>query len=195
LQELLTKVKKGEGTAVEKLIGQFRYLIVKCCGIEKNLDKRRDLESIMIIATIEAAKQYTGPDYVTFPGYLTKWLTNVAHNYIRKESHLREREGIMLDVDITDGNNLDYISRQVSKIDMSKALALLTPEERKLVLLHLVHDHTWQEISAELQQNKATLYSRYKKALGKLRSYFGAEYKQNLSGAELQVAELQDEYS
>ncbi|GEM_PF-2757223 len=184
---MLQRIKRNEKAAVEVLIGRFRYLIIKCGKYENDREKRKDLESIMIIATIEAAKHFQGPDFATFPGYLMKWLMNVTSNYIRKECRLRAREGALLNDSFHAENSFNDTVVSIANMDMLRAMQLLGREEKELVVLHLVYDYTWHEISVKLKTNKATLYSRYKKALLKMRVYYKDEYKHKLRIAEFRA--------
>ena len=183
---MVKRIRMGDKTAVEQLIGRFRYLIIKYSKGENDYEKRQDLVSLMIIATIEAARRYQDQDHnkQVFPGYVSRYLLYVLFNYQRKESHLRQREGTVLDTGLKEINSADRMSMYVFNLDMHRALQLLTREERKLIILHLIYDYTWQEIGMKLNGNKATLYSRYKKALTKLRLYFRHDYQQVLKIAE-----------
>jgi RNA polymerase sigma factor (sigma-70 family) len=166
-KELIEKTKKGEKIAIEELIGRFRHLISKSCKNERNLNKRQDLENIMTMSIVEATRHYTGPDYLTFPGYLSTWLINIAHNYSRKEAGLKEREESIFENRPVE-EYYEAIGLQTEDTEIPKLLKIITREEKQLILLHLIYDFTWQEIGALFQENRATMFSRYKKAVEKL---------------------------
>ena len=183
-EEMVKRIKAGDKAAVEQLISRFRFLIIKYSKSENDFEKRQDLVSLMIIAFIEAARKYQSRNQAVFPGYISKYLLYVLYNYKRKESHLRQREGTALDDDMKEISGIDRMGMYVFNMDMQRALQLLTKEEQQLIALHLIYDYTWQEIGEKFNENKATLYSRYKKALLKLRLYFRHEYQQVLKIAE-----------
>lgn len=166
---LLKKIKKGNQEAFESLLIHYKgYLYKIAYSYVKNKECALDIiqestyKAWMNIHTLKNQK--------VFKSWITKILINTAINYIKKESKI-----VYLDEDTP----LIYEEVGVSieeKLDLYKAIDLLKPKYRTVIILKYFNDIKIEEISEILDLPVNTIKVQLKRARESLSNILKEDY-------------------
>lgn len=97
------------------------------------------------------------------------WLTTIARNLALNEYNKRKRE---LQLDVTENEVVfgSVDSNAEKELIIKEILQSLKPEERDIVIYHVVNDLTFKEIANILDIPQGTIRWKYSEAMKKLRS-------------------------
>ena len=98
------------------------------------------------------------------------WLFKILHNCCN--SALREKIQNETNVEYSSLTDLSDESQDISeKFSLKQALALLSPEDREIVILHFCHGYTSKEIGEILDMKDATVRSKIMRSGEKMRKF------------------------
>jgi RNA polymerase sigma-70 factor (ECF subfamily) len=108
------------------------------------------------------------------PGDLRAWLFSIMHNVFVNQLKARK---ISPSVDIDDAMIAAHIPTvsSVDVLDMERALLVLAPEQREVVLLVALEDMTYSDVSRALGIPIGTVMSRLSRGREKLRGLMNGE--------------------
>ena len=137
---LMKKIKKGNQEAFENLLIHYKeYLYKIAYSYVKNKESALD---IIQESTYKAWMNiHTLKNKTVFKNWITKILINTAINYIKKESKI---------VSLDEDTPLVYKESGISieeKIDLYKAIDLLKPKYKSVIILKYFNDMKIEEIS------------------------------------------------
>ncbi len=171
--ELVKEILAGSKSAAEVLINRhyqaiFAYIYRKIGG-DKELAK--DLTQEIFIKVMKSIKTYNER------GKFKHWLLTIAVNYCRdyyRSSQFKHSNTDELDTDITDpqGNVLSLLERNMKRKQVRDAIEELPDYQKEVILLKFFHELKIREIAEMTNSKEATVKSRLKQGLMKLRTYF-----------------------
>lgn len=105
LEEWLLLAKQGNQEAQLAIVTAFRPLVRKLAAQERDLSRRTDLASQLVLGLLEAIRKYPGEDARKFPGFVKTHLTYLLSHYIRKEARQKR---IQKKVQVMEGGRSSY---------------------------------------------------------------------------------------
>jgi RNA polymerase sigma-70 factor (ECF subfamily) len=164
LEQLLSGVAAGEREAMAQLYDSTRgAMYAMALSLLKNPEDAQDVTQDAFMRVWESAHLYQAK------GSPMAWLLTITRNL----ALMRLRQGAR-QVDLDDGA-WEAIPAEMSDISpedrhlLQTAMAALTDEERRVVLLHAVTGLKHREIAALLELPLATVLSKYHRAIKKLK--------------------------
>ena len=166
LQQLLIHITGGEREALAELYQRTRSAVYGLAlSYLKNAHDAQDLTQDVYVQVWDRAEQYR------LTGSPMGWLLAVCRNLCLMRLRREERHAALSE------EEWDAIPARECGLDADErallqgALASLTDEERRVVLLHAVTGLKHREIAALLELPLPTVLSKYHRALKKMRSF------------------------
>ena len=166
LQQLLIHIADGEREALAELYQRTRSAVYGLAlSYLKNAHDAQDLTQDVYVQVWDCAEQYR------LTGSPMGWLLAVCRNLCLMRLRREERHAALSE------EEWDAIPARECGLDADErallqgALASLTDEERRVVLLHAVTGLKYREIAALLELPLPTVLSKYHRALKKMRSF------------------------
>lgn len=166
LQQLLIHIAGGEREALAELYQRTRAAVYGLAlSYLKNAHDAQDLMQDVYVQVWDCAEQYR------LTGSPMGWLLAVCRNLCLMRLRREERHAALSE------EKWDAIPARECGLDADErallqgALASLTDEERRIVLLHAVTGLKHREIAALLELTLPTVLSKYHRALKKMRSF------------------------
>ena len=166
LQQLLIHIAGGEREALAELYQRTRSAVYGLAlSYLKNAHDAQDLTQDVYVQVWDRAEQYR------LIGSPMGWLLAVCRNLCLMRLRREERHAALSE------EEWDAIPARECGLDTDErallqgALASLTDEERRIVLLHAVTGLKHREIAALLELPLPTVLSKYHRALKKMRSF------------------------
>ena len=166
LQQLLIHIADGEREALAELYQRTRSAVYGLAlSYLKNAHDAQDLTQDVYVQVWDRAEQYR------LIGSPMGWLLAVCRNLCLMRLRREERHAALSE------EEWDAIPARECGLDADErallqgALASLTDEERRIVLLHAVTGLKHREIAALLELPLPTVLSKYHRALKKMRSF------------------------
>ena len=166
LQQLLIHIAGGEREALAELYQRTRAAVYGLAlSYLKNAQDAQDLTQDVYVQVWDRAEQYR------LTGSPMGWLLAVCRNLCLMRLRREERHAALSE------EEWNAIPARECGLDADErallqgALASLTDEERRVVLLHAVTGLKHREIAARLELPLPTVLSKYHRALKKMRSF------------------------
>ena len=166
LQQLLIHIAGGEREALAELYQRTRSTVYGLAlSYLKNAHDAQDLTQDVYVRVWDCAEQYR------LTGSPMGWLLAVCRNLCLMRLRREERHAALSE------EEWDAIPARECGLDADErallqgALASLTDEERRIVLLHAVTGLKHRELAALLELPLPTVLSKYHRALKKMRSF------------------------
>ena len=166
LQQLLIHIAGGEREALAELYQRTRAAVYGLAlSYLKNAHAAQDLTQDVYVQVWDCAEQYR------LTGSPMGWLLAVCRNLCLMRLRREERHAALSE------EEWDAIPARECGLDADErallqgALASLTDEERRIVLLHAVTGLKHREIAALLELPLPTVLSKYHRALKKMRIF------------------------
>lgn len=166
LDRLLVEVAGGDREAFGRLYEDTRAAVyAMALSVLKNADDARDVTQDTFVRIWESAPQYRPQ------GSPMAWILTVAKNLsrmrLRQHAHHAELEPSQWDAIPADAPAVTAEDRHL----LGEALATLTDEERRIVMLHAVTGLKHRELADLLELPLPTVLSKYHRALKKLKAF------------------------
>ena len=166
LQQLLVHIAGGEREALAELYRRTRSAVYGLAlSYLKNAHDAQDLTQDVYVRVWDCAEQYR------LTGSPMGWLLAVCRNLCLMRLRREKRHAALSE------EEWDAIPARECGLDVDErallqgALASLTDEERRVVLLHAVTSLKHRELAALLELPLPTVLSKYHRALKKMRSF------------------------
>ena len=166
LQQLLLSIAGGESEALAELYQRTKTAVYGLAlSYLKNAHDAQDLTQDVYVQVWDCAEQYRPT------GSPMGWLLTVCRNLCLMRMRREERHAALSE------EEWDAIPARECGLDADErallqgALANLSDEERRVVLLHAVTGMKHREIAALLELPLPTVLSKYHRALKKMRAY------------------------
>ncbi len=175
---LLFRFKCGSPGALQRIYEKYRdYLLRIACGLLHNTAAAEDIVHDVFLRFAQSATQ------ISLKGNLKAFLRLCVLNAARDEQRkakVRFSDGCQdienLDSSVRTPDQWLILNEQSSWIE--NALWQIPVEQREVVVLHLCGEMTFRQIAAASDQPIATIRSRYRYGLEKLRSILDREVVQ-----------------
>ena len=170
VKELVVLAQGGDADAFGELYSLYaKEMYCYACSMVKNPDLAQDAVQEAALAAFKGIKNLRNAD--SFKGWLFKILNAACRNEFKKSV-----EVLPLDDDAdhndesgeTDGGGID---KKELSMELAEALDILTGEEKEIVMLRVVSEYGSREISEAMGIPDATVRSKLKRALEKLRRF------------------------
>ena len=166
LQQLLIHIAGGEREALAELYQRTRSAVYGLAlSYLKNAQDAQDLTQDVYVQVWDRAEQYR------LTGSPMGWLLAVCRNLCLMRLRREERHAALSEEEWDAIPARECGLAADERALLQGALASLTDEERRIVLLHAVTGLKHREIAALLELPLPTVLSKYHRALKKMRSF------------------------
>ncbi len=170
-EELIAEILRGSQAAMEVLVKRH-YKSVFAYVYRKTGDYHTafDLTQEVFIKMLKALHHYNGI------GKFTNWLFKIAHNTCLDQLRASQTKGMQQQVELDDRFPDEHASvwplleKKLARKRIQKAIASLPEEQREAVILKYYHDLRIKDIAQITQSKEATVKSRLKRGLARLRT-------------------------
>ena len=160
--ELISRAKAGDRQAFAQLYLEhkdslFRYAYFKLGSVQDAQDAVSDCiaEAFAGISLLKSEKAFSA------------WLFRILY---RQCCAVLSRNSSVNEESLTDSENL-FVTDSHLAPELEEALAILSPEEKDIVLLSVVAGYKTREIAQMLHLNHGTVRSKLSRALTKMRNF------------------------
>ncbi|HEV8060255.1 MAG TPA: sigma-70 family RNA polymerase sigma factor [Gemmataceae bacterium] len=193
-QELLDRARKGDGNAVEQLLGQFRESLRRMIALRLDpaLTARLDASDVVQDVLVEASRRMD--DYLhssTMPFHL--WLRHIAKDHVI-DAHRKHRKAQRRSIDreqslvprgLAENSSIDLMGqildqemtpasaaiRQELEQRLAQAIGKLEEDDREIILMRLYEQLSNQEIATLYGLSEPAAAMRYLRAVRRLQTY------------------------
>ena len=157
----------------------FQYLYTKykslvCFIVAQYVRNESDIEDITQETFINFFNHVENI-HSSIKSYLTVSAKNIAFNFVKKNARLNYVDTDELSNLYNDSPNGDYFANDRFDELVNDMKRVLSEEDVKIILLHLIDDVKFEEIALQLNQNEKTVKTKYYRALKKYKKMKGAE--------------------
>ena len=177
--ELLRQMRAGTAAAFEALYLRhqgplFRFAVLRCGSAATAADVVQEVFMGLLTGSVK---------FDPMRGLLQNFLFGVARNLVMKHEQPRQRDAVLLDAgeDGDDGDSADEAAGPLACMlgneqaeAVRRALALLAPHYRDVVILYEMHDLSYLDIAAICQIDIGTVRSRLSRGRAALVKRLGA---------------------
>lgn len=182
-QELIVEIKNGSQAAMEVLVKRyykniFAYIYRKVGDYHLSYDLTQEV-FIKMMKSIDTYKAQ---------GKFENWLLTIAVNHCRdyfrssKYKHKNEETDLKYWIDDEKANVTDLLSQKVESEQVRMALQKLPEYQRETIVLRYYHDLKIKEIALITNSKEATVKSRLRQGIKKLKVFFKGVRKNDAQG-------------
>lgn len=166
MSRLVALARDGDADAFGELYSLYsKEMYCYACSMVGNPDLAQDAVQEAVLAAFKEIKNLRSAD--SFKGWLFRIL-NIACRKQYKSSVENLPLAEDADVGETDSGGIEQLEMSM---ELTKALDVLTQEEKEIVMLRAVSEYGSKDIAEALGIPDATVRSKYKRALEKLRKF------------------------
>ena len=166
--ELVRKAREGNAEAFGELYEQYsKEMYLYAVSIVGNSAAAQDAVSDAVLEAFKSIKSLR--DETSFKGWLFKILNASCRRQFNEFNKNLPLEDFYTVPDI------DGVAEKDSALDLEKALEILSPDDRQIVIMKAVYGMSSEEMSEALSMPGSTVRSKLKRSLEKLRQYLGKE--------------------
>ena len=163
---LFKRIAGDDMTALDDLYGiTERTMYAYILSLTKEHQQALDLMQETYVKVISAAHLYKPM------GKPLAWMFTIARNLYYTKVRKDKRRILVEPQEVADDVKFSYVTDLDDRIVLEGVLALLSEEEREIVLLYAVSGMKHKEIAESLGLKLSTTLSKYHRALKKLRDY------------------------
>lgn len=168
-KELIEEVKNSDAFAFERLVRTMEHQIFTyCCRMLGDIQEAEDAAQEVFIKVYERIDTYKKD--ISF----SSWVYRIAHNHcinvIKRNKIFKFIPLHNIEEKIFD--NRDVILGYEINEELKNALAILSPENKSILILRAVYNYDYEEIGAIINKNEALIRKRYERTKKKLEKYF-----------------------
>ncbi|MBQ7699893.1 MAG: sigma-70 family RNA polymerase sigma factor [Clostridia bacterium] len=158
----LRKIAAGDTDALSELYDVMgKKVFFTAYSVLGNYHDAEDAAQNTFVEIIKCARKYAGGD-------ASAWVISVARNQALKL--LRTRKSA---AELEEAEHETEEKDMASAVTLLDALDRLSPEDKRIVTLHALCDLSFAEISAETGLKKDAAQKRYRRAIEKMKKYYG----------------------
>lgn len=175
IAELWRRAKRGDGIALERLLSQYRPLIISLarrwqrCGFEDAVQEAH-------LAVIEAIHIFDPAAGCYFGVFLRQRIRARLRTWGRRQTRWTERNTVASHPHDGDSETVpieewadENSSREMTQLQWQEWLQDLSPRERLVIQRQLIDGYNLSEIAAQESVSRHTVHTWKKRALQKLR--------------------------
>jgi RNA polymerase sigma-70 factor (ECF subfamily) len=169
-EELIKEIKTGSQAAMEVLVKRYYKIIYSY--IYRNIGDRHtagDITQEVFIKMMKNIREYR--DIGRFKNWLFKIAVNTLYDYYRGSTYRNIKNQAPLDDEIACEDNVvwDMVSRNIERKRVKEAVMELPDYQRDALVLRFYHDMRVKDIAALTGCGEATVKSRLKQGMDKLK--------------------------
>jgi RNA polymerase sigma-70 factor (ECF subfamily) len=167
---LVQLVKQGEEAALAELIRRYRRMVARVViGMLGDTPEADDVGQETFIRFWNSIETYRHDAKVST--FLTRIAINLSINELKRRKRRLEWVGVLYENEgnLIKDNDIDAYGQSDEQERITKALAEIEPDHRKVVILRLVEGYSTKETALMLDIPLGTVLSRLSRALEKLR--------------------------
>ena len=170
VEALMDLIKQGHKDALGELYDLTYLDIYKYVySITNSKEHAQDITHDVYIQIYKNIQSYNGK------GHAMAWLITIARNqtymFLRKNNR-----SVLVDYEIDHVD--DKIEDMQNSILIDMFMNELSEEEREIIVLHVVEDLTFIEISKIVNKNLSTVLSQYHRSVKKLKRKYGGAHRE-----------------
>lgn len=171
--ELIQKIVKTNDTHLFAVLYDRHVAMVynKCYGFASSKEEAQDLTHDVFIKLFVKLRTFKGT--AKFSTWLYSFTYNFCVNYVTRNNYKKNEknfEGEIPDSDELDSSDASIFSMKSDKL--KKALELIDPSEKMILLIKYQDDFSIKEISESLEIGESAVKMRLKRAKAKLISVY-----------------------
>jgi RNA polymerase sigma-70 factor (ECF subfamily) len=171
LDDLLKRAQAGEETAYDEIIMQFQQSIFSYCYYM--LRNRHEAEDVVQEVFI---KVYKNIRRCREGGALRPWIYKIASNecrtILKRKTTLYNLLAKFKMIDTQMSTEEVYFEHTMANVEWFQTLSIL---DKQILILRIIHDQTFDEISKILDISSATLRKRYERIRKKVKKHRDSE--------------------
>jgi RNA polymerase sigma-70 factor (ECF subfamily) len=186
--DLVRLAQKGDMQAFEELVARHRDKVyARAYGMMRNEDEALDLSQDAWVKGWQRLGQFQGDS--TFVTWMTRIVINLCLDQLRKLKRKRaesleaieeESGGIERQMPVITFNPTEGLEQAELRVKINRALGLLSPEHRAVLILHEFEQMEYKEIARKMKCSIGTVMSRLFYARRRMASLLAALKRENL---------------
>ena len=171
-EELVYKIVATNNTHLFAVLYD-RYVSVvynKCYGFSKNKEEAQDLTHDVFIKLFVKLRTFKGNS--KFSTWLYSFTYNYCVNYVQRDLHKKNEKITVVTDQVKDDQELDEIDDatlfELKSDKLAKAMALIEPNDKIILLMKYQDDLSIKEISGVLEIGESAVKMRLKRAKEKV---------------------------
>jgi RNA polymerase sigma-70 factor (ECF subfamily) len=166
--DLVRSAQRGNMQAFEQLVARHRDKVyARAYSMMRNEDEALDLSQDAWVKGWQRLAQFQGDS--TFVTWMTRIVINLCLDQLRKLKRKREESlealeeesgGIERQIQIVIPNPAEGLERAELRVRLDRALTLLSPEHRSVLILHEFEQLEYKEIARRMKCSIGTVMSR-----------------------------------
>ena len=167
INELVTLAKSGSAEAFGELFEiYYKEMYYYACCVTGNSELAQDAVSEAVLAAFRQIGSLKKAE--AFKGWLFKILCASCKRHYTENQH--KKAFVYLDSEENSGEEPAASDDLDISLDLKRALSMLAEDEREIILLSVVSGYKSREIAEILGYNAATVRSKLKRALKKMKN-------------------------
>ena len=171
-EELVHKIVEANDTHLfAVLYDRYASLVYnKCYGFSKNKEEAQDLTHDVFIRLFVKLRTFKGRS--KFSTWLYSFTYNFCVNYVQRNANKKKERVTVVTDNIKEDVSLDEIDDatlfELKSDKLAKAMKLINPEDKMILLMKYQDDMTIQEIQESLNLGSSAVKMRIKRAKAKV---------------------------
>lgn len=168
IETIIVRVQQGDKERFTLIVDHFQQQIfLYCCRLLGNRYDAEDAVQDIFVKAYRSIHSYK--PQVSFSAWLYRIAMNHCYNLLRKE-RLHRRWLRLFKQDLTTASAEQEIVGRLYSYPIEQALKQLTPEDRNMVVLRVLEQRSFAEISEVLMVSPNALHKRMKRIQRKLQT-------------------------
>ena len=188
-RELLAAAAAGDEEAMARLFEAYRGLLVRAAHLSKVWTVAEDAMGVAEVEFLQAVRGYDAARGVNFAAYAKSAVYAGVHQFFRRELRHWQHEFVPFDGDEDAPSVWDLVADERDEMgnwelseDVRRAFALLSKSEEKVVRLVFLRGVTQRRAAELLSVRPQTVNDAKKRAIRKLKVYFGKYFNGEICG-------------
>lgn len=172
------RAQDGDEKAFRDLVERWSPQLLRFCRRRTDdLDTAREIVQSVWLQVVKGFRRLEDP--ARFPAWLFTIAARACADHVRGQVHRRTLAAHYKDVALN-GQHSDEAATDASVLDLKAAIAMLAPDQRRLLSLYYTHGYSIEEIATHLNIPGGTVKSRLHSLREKLRrAHEGDRYDQH----------------
>ncbi len=168
-ESLFERIRQGEGDAFRELYDlSYKPLYAFLLSYTQNAEDAKDLLQDTYVQVYQNCHLYQNK------GNPMAWLMKIAKNLFLM--HCRKKQNVDIHYeDMESELGFDEISNAENRMVLEKMFAILSVEDRNLIIMHVIGGLKHREIAKLMDMPLGTVMARYNRGIRKLQKEFGAK--------------------
>lgn len=170
IEEMIRAVRQGDIDRYAEIVRRYQQeIFIYCCHLLMHREEAEDAAQDVFLKAFEKIHLYT------YDRSFSAWLYKIAYNHClnllrqRKRNRLLQWFARRKAEESREDDRLSAVEG-VNEPLLSRSLMRMTPAERSLIILRILHEKSYEEIGIVLDGSPAALRKKFERAKNKLRT-------------------------